>query len=100
VFWYRIFVEFIVLEKLVLGDRFLNGFIVKMANRVFDPCGRLNNMMRIRVILMLSLTTVSVSTMAKVLRRILRRQRDTTNSQLIRVIRMLSITTVTVLRMA
>jgi hypothetical protein len=38
-------VEFIVLEELVLGDRFLNGFAVKMANRVFDPCGRLNNMM-------------------------------------------------------
>ena len=38
-------VEFIVLEKLVLGDRFFNGFTVKMANRVFDPCGRLNNMM-------------------------------------------------------
>jgi hypothetical protein len=41
-------VEFIVLEKLVLGDRFLNRFVVKMANRVFDPCGRLNNMMLIQ----------------------------------------------------
>ena len=48
-------VEFIVLEKLVLGDRFLNGFTVKMANRVFDPCGRLNNMMKfLRVTMNLS----------------------------------------------
>ena len=38
-------VEFIVLENLVLGDRFLNGFAVKMANRVADPGRRLNNMM-------------------------------------------------------
>ena len=38
-------VEFAVLEKLVLWDRFLNCFLVKMANRVFDPCGRLNYMM-------------------------------------------------------
>ena len=38
-------VEFAVLEKMVLGDRFLNGFLVKMAHRVFDPWGRLNYMM-------------------------------------------------------
>ena len=38
-------VEFAVLEKLVLGDRFLNGFIVKMVHRGFAPWDRLNNMM-------------------------------------------------------
>ena len=41
-------VEFIVLEKLVLGDRFLNCFLVKMANWVFDPRRRLNYMMEAR----------------------------------------------------
>jgi hypothetical protein len=41
----RILVEFTVLENLVLGDRFLNGFAVKMADRVVDPGRRLNNMM-------------------------------------------------------
>ena len=38
-------VEFAVLEILLLWDRFLNGFLVKMAHRVFDPWGRLNYMM-------------------------------------------------------
>ena len=38
-------VEFIVLEILVLWDRFLNCFPVKMANWVFDPRRRLNYMM-------------------------------------------------------
>jgi hypothetical protein len=38
-------VEFIVLEKLGSGDRFLVEFTVKKAIRVFDPCGPLNNMM-------------------------------------------------------
>ena len=42
-------VEFIVLEKLVLGDRFLNRFVVKMAHRGFAPWGRLNIMMIIGV---------------------------------------------------
>jgi hypothetical protein len=39
-------VEMAVLEDFVLGDRFLNGFAVKMANWVFDPRRRLNYMMR------------------------------------------------------
>jgi hypothetical protein len=38
-------VEMAVLEDFVLGDRFLNGFPVKMANWVFDPRRRLNYMM-------------------------------------------------------
>ena len=38
-------VEMAVLEDFVLGDRFLNGFAVKMANWVFDPRRRLNYMM-------------------------------------------------------
>ena len=38
-------VEFIVLEKLVLGDRFLNGFTVKMVHRGLAPWDRLNYMM-------------------------------------------------------
>ena len=38
-------VEMAVLEVFVLGDRFLNGFPVKMANWVFDPRRRLNYMM-------------------------------------------------------
>jgi hypothetical protein len=33
------------LEKLVLGDRFLNKFFGKMAHRGFAPWSRLNNMM-------------------------------------------------------
>ena len=38
-------VEMTVLEVFVLGDRFLNGFPVKMADWVFDPRRRLNYMM-------------------------------------------------------
>ena len=51
-------VEFTVLEKLVLGDRFLNVFTVKMANRVFDPCGRLNYMMNIDVIVSILMSSM------------------------------------------
>jgi hypothetical protein len=43
-------VEMAVLEVFVLGDGFLNGFAVKMANWVFDPRRRLNYMMNILVI--------------------------------------------------
>jgi hypothetical protein len=42
-------VEMAVLEDFVLGDRFLNGFAVKMANWVFDPRRRLNYMMFIAI---------------------------------------------------
>ena len=38
-------VEMAVLEVLVLGDRFLNGFPVKMANWGLAPRRRLNYMM-------------------------------------------------------
>jgi hypothetical protein len=44
-------VEMAVLEDFVLGDRFLNGFAVKMANWVFDPRRRLNYMMNLIEIL-------------------------------------------------